>query len=187
MRRQLASALIVGVFAVLAVGSTDGGSPPSDGGAATQALAEAPAAPAGDVHFVYGTLNVRAGPGQGHRVVRKLQRGDSLRLGEPDAAGWARVLGADSGYVSTRVGLLRPERPAEVPSYADAGECAEAMRAVHARMNRRPDAVKTFSEKELEEVTWWYRERSGDLHPRYQFSFLTGPYTDGCRTSELPG
>jgi hypothetical protein len=184
MGRQLASALTVGVFAVLAMGSTDGGSPPDDTAAAADSAA-APAPASTNTHFAHGTLNVRSGPGQGHRVLRKLQRGDTLSLGEPDANGWARVLGADSGYVSTRVGLLRTDRPAEVPAYAEAGECAEAMRAVHTRMNRRPDAVKEFREKELREVTWWYRERPRDLHPRYQFSFLTGPYTDGCRTSEL--
>lgn len=184
MRRQLASVLAVAVFAGLAMGSTDGGSPPADPVASTDTIA-APPPPAPNTHFAHGTLNVRSGPGQGHRVLRKLQRGDTLSLAEPDANGWARVMGADSGYVSTRVGLLRTEAPAEVPAYAAAGECAEAMRAVHTRMNRPPDAIKEFREKELREVTWWYRERPRDLHPKHQFSFLTGPYTEGCRMSEL--
>jgi hypothetical protein len=183
MGRQLASALIVGVFAVLAMGSTDGGSPPDDAAATADTAAAPP--PRQNTHFAHGTLNVRSGPGPGHRVARTLRRGDTLSLGPPDANGWARVLGADSGYVSTRVGLVRTEAPAEVPAYAEGGGCAEAMRAVHTRMNRRPDAVKTFSDRELREVTWWYRERPRDLHPKHQFSFLTGPYTDGCRTSEL--
>lgn len=176
----------MGVFALLAVGSTDGGSSSSE--RPPETLAAPAAAPtATNTHFAYGTLNVRTGPGQGYRVVRQLNRGDTLSLGEPDANGWAKVLGADSGYVSTRVGLIRTEKPVEVPpdAYAYAGACAEAMRTVHARMNRPPDAVKQFSQKGVREVTWWYREEPRDLHPRYQFGFMTGPYTVSCRTSEI--
>lgn len=165
-RMQLASALVVGVFAALAMGSTDGGSPPDDTARETDTAA-APPPRTPNTHCAYGMLNVRSGPGQRYRALRKLQGGDTLSLGEPDADGWARVLGADSGYVSTRVGLLRTERPAAVPAYAQAGPCAEAMRAVHTRMNRGPDDVKEFREKKLREVTWWYRERPRDLHPSH--------------------
>ncbi len=174
----------MGVFAVLAMGSTDDGSPPDEGAKLASRRPAAPARPR-NTHFAHGTMNVRSGPGQGYRVVRTLGRGDTLSLGEPDANGWARVMGADSGYVFTRLGLLRTERPAVVPSYAEGGPCADAMRAVHRRMNRAPDEVKNFREAGLEEVTWWYREHPRDPHPRHQFSFLTGPYTEGCRTSEL--
>ncbi len=171
------------MFAVLATGSMDG-SQPDD---AKQLASEPVVAPvrSRNTHFAYGTLNVRSGPGQRYRVVRTLSRGDTLSLGEPDANGWARVMGADSGYVFTRLSLVRTERPAVVPGYAQGGECAEAMQAVHTRMNRGPDEVKNFEEAGLREVTWWYRETRRDPHPTHQFSFLTGPYTDGCKTSEI--
>lgn len=173
----------MGVFAVLAMGSTDG-SPPAE---ANKLAGEPAAAPPKrwNTHYAHGTINVRSGPGQRYRVVGSLNRGDTLSLGEPDANGWARIMGTDSGYVFTRLDLVRTQRPTVVPSYAEAGACAEAMEAVHTRMNRRPDEVKTFEEAGLREVTWWYREKRRDRHPKHQFSFLTGPYTDGCKTSEI--
>jgi hypothetical protein len=48
-----------------------------------------------------------------------------------------------------------------------------------------PDAVKEFREKGVHELTWWYKEKRRDPHPKHQFSFLTGPYVEGCRTSEI--
>lgn len=182
MRRQLASALIVGVFAVLAVGSTDGDSSSSERAPAKR-ISRPPAPKATNTHFAHGNINVRTGPGQNHRIARTLDRGDTLSLAEPDEKGWARILGRDSGYVYTRLNLVRTDRPAQVPTYA--GTCAEEMRQVHLRMNRAPDAVKEFSEAGLREVTWWYREKPRDRYPTHQFSFLTGPYTEGCRTSEI--
>lgn len=181
MKRQLVSAMIVGAFAVLALGSTDGDSPPAD----PRAASDSAGARHYNSHFAHGTQNVRAGPGERFPIVRKLRRGDTLSLGTPDANGWARILGADSGYVSVRVGLVRTEPPAEVPDYAGAGPCAEAMRAVHTRMNRGPDRVKRFEEAGVEEVTWWYLEYPRDTYPRYQFSFLQGPYDPDCRTSRI--
>lgn len=171
------------MFGVLAVGSTDGDSPSGDAPPVRADSVAAAAHP--NSHFAHGTLNVRSGPGPSHGVVRQLRRGDTLSLGEPDANGWARILGADSGYVSTRVGLVRTEPPAEIPDYAEAGPCAEKMREVHARMNRAPDDVKRFSQAGLEEVTWWYKEKPRDVAPRFQFSFLTGPYDSTCRTSSI--
>lgn len=173
----------MGVFAALAAGSTDDGSPEPDEPQTAVSAAGTPART--NTHFAHGTMNVRRGPGQNFPVKGSVSRGDTLSLGEPDANGWARILGPDSGYVFTRLGLIRTEPPAEVPAYAEGGECAEAMRVVHARMNRAPDEIKRFEQAELREVTWWYRERPRDRHPRYQFSFLQGPYTDGCRTSEI--
>ena len=94
-------------------------------------------------------------------------------------------MGRDSGYVFTRLGLIRTDAPAVVPGYAEGGPCAEAMQAVHTRMNRAPDEVKSFEQAGLREVTWWYRQQPRDRHPTHQFSFLTGPYTAGCKTSEI--
>lgn len=182
MNRQVLSVTIVGVFALLALGSTDGGSPSPDAPAAAMDSAAAAPAPSSS-HFAHGNLNVRAGPGERFRVVRQLERGDTLSLAEPDARGWARIMGADSGYVLTRLNLVRTERPAAIPDYA--GTCADAMREVHLRMNRAPDEVKRFSEKGVEEVTWWYREHPRDTYPRYQFSFREGPYEAGCGTSRI--
>jgi hypothetical protein len=45
--------------------------------------------------------------------------------------------------------------------------------------------VKEFREKGLHEITWWYKEKRSDPHPIHRFSFLTGPCTEGCRTSEI--
>lgn len=193
MKRQLVSALIVGVFAILAVGSTDGGSSPDSGGAAKQDSGAVAAAPVARVeaqapastHFAHGSVNVRSGPGERYRVLRQLKRGDSLSLGEPDARGWARIQGADSGYVSVRAAPVRTERPAEIPDYSAGDACADEMRAVHARMNRAPDEVKEFEQAGVYEVTWWYREHPRDTYPRYQFSFLQGPYQQECRTSTI--
>jgi hypothetical protein len=183
MQRQLVSAMVVGIFAVLAAGSTDGGSSSDDGEAAKGNPAAA--APSANTHFAHGTLNVRSGPGERHRVVRTLARGDTLSLGEPDARGWAPILGADSAFVYTRIGLVRTERPVEVPDYADEGVCAEDMRRVHQRMNRAPDEIRRFSQSGVEEVTWWFRENPRDAVPRYQYSFLSGPYATECRTSTI--
>lgn len=181
MKRQLASALAVGVFAVLALGS-DGGNYPEPTGWRDSAVVQPPHT---NTHFAHGSIDVRSGPGERFRVVRQLTRGDTLSLGEPDARGWAPVLGADSAFVLTSVGLVRTDRPVEAPSYADAGVCADEMRKVHERMNRAPDEVKHFSQAGLEEVNWWYRETPRDAVPKYQFSFLTGPYDDECRTSTI--
>ncbi len=170
------------MFALLALGSTDGGSPSPDAPAAAVDSTAAAPAPTNS-HFAHGNLNVRSGPGERFRIVRRLARGDTLSLAEPDARGWARIMGADSGYVFTRLNLVRTERPASIPAYS--GPCAEAMREVHLRMNRAPDAVKTFSEKGVEELTWWYRENPRDTYPAEQFSFRTGPYEEGCKTSRI--
>ncbi|HEX6036578.1 SH3 domain-containing protein [Longimicrobium sp.] len=183
MKRQVLSVMAVGVFAVLALGSGDGDSSSADAPAARLADSAAAAPKQPNSHFAYGTLNVRSGPGERYRVVRQLKRGDTLSLAEPDARGWARIVGADSGYVFTRLNLVRTERPAVVPSYS--GECADAMREVHLQMNRAPDTVKEFSEKGLLEVTWWYRENANATYPKYQFSFRTGPYEEGCGTSRI--
>jgi hypothetical protein len=185
MRRALASALIVGVFAVLAVGSMDGSSSSTDRGPAKARSRAATPKKVRNTHFAHGTLNVRSGPGQNHRVLRKLNRGDTLTLGEPDAAGWARIMGRDSGYVFTRLGLVRTDAPVRVPDYAAAGPCAEEMAQVHQAMNRAPDAVKHFRESGVEELTWWYKERRGDTYPTFQFSFMHGPYTAECQTSRI--
>jgi hypothetical protein len=183
MKRQLASVMVVGAFAVLALGSTDGGSSAGDGSAGQVTVAPPPARTS--THFSHGTVNVRSGPGERFRVVRQLTRGDTLSLGEPDARGWAPVLGRDSAFVLTRLGLIRTDRPLEAPSYAEAGVCGEAMHDVHHRMNRPPDEVKRFSQAGLEEVTWWYRENPRDPVPKYQYSFLSGPYDEECRTSTI--
>jgi hypothetical protein len=37
----------------------------------------------------------------------------------------------------------------------------------------------------VEEVTWWFRENPRDAVPRYQYSFLSGPYATECRTSTI--
>ena len=184
MRRQLASALIVGVFAVLAVGSTDGDSSSSERESKKVKRVAAVPKPK-NTHFAHGDINVRTGPGQNFRIARTLDRGDTLSLGEPDEKGWARILGRDSGYVYTRLNLVRTDRPVRVPDYAAAGPCADEMRRVHLRMNRAPDAVKEFREKGVHELTWWYKEKRRDPHPKHQFSFLTGPYMEGCRVSEI--
>jgi hypothetical protein len=183
MNRQVVSAVVVGVFAVLAVGSTDGDSSSGDGAAPKSSLAAA--APSTNTHFAHGAVNVRSGPGERFRIVRTLARGDTLSLGEPDARGWAPVRGTDSAYVFTRIGLVRTDRPVEVPDYADEGACAEDMRRVHQRMNRAPDEIKRFSQSGVEEVTWWYREHPRDAVPKYQYSFLSGPYDTDCRTSTI--
>jgi hypothetical protein len=57
------------------------------------------------------------------------------------------------------------------------------MREVHRRTNRAPEEVKRFSEAGVEEVTWWYRENPRDVVPKYQYSFLSGPYDTDCKTS----
>jgi hypothetical protein len=186
MKRQLVSAMIVGVFAVLALGSTDGDSPPAEKGEAEKAnLAAGTPAARRYTHFAHGTLNVRSGPGERYRVVRTLARGDSLRLGEPDARGWARLLGADSAYVYARSSALKPERPVRIPSYEDEGPCAEKMQEVHAERNRRPDEIKRFEEAGLTAVTWWYRERPRDTYPKWQITFTRGPYLEGCEVSTV--
>lgn len=181
MKRQLVSAMVVGIFAVLALGSTDGDPSSGDGAGEKVGLAAVP--PRTNTHFAHGAINVRSGPGERYRVLRTLAPGDTLSLGEVDARGWAPVLGSDSAFVYTRLGLVRTDRPVEVPSYA--GVCGAEMREVHRRMNRGPDEVKRFSEAGLEEVTWWYRENPRDPVPKVQYSFLSGPYDMDCKTSTI--
>jgi hypothetical protein len=64
--------------------------------------------------YIQGTLNVRAAPSRDAPILRKLQSGDYVLMGPPDANGWAQVYSGSEadGWAYRASELVQPTGPA---------------------------------------------------------------------------
>ena len=82
--------------------------------------------------YVHSAMNVRSGPGEEHRVLWTMKRGERVRLGPKDTNGWAAVFlpggpGVPAGYLyraSDQVRSYAPRAASSTPQRAGSGGSA---------------------------------------------------------------